>query len=397
MAAADVSLKLDTKDRLLFAHSPMRALVFALVSLGFTAICWFAIRDSDPIRYGFTAFSLLFVAAGVAGTFWRMELDVDLLRRRVRQVRGMWPNPLTTSRSLDEADGVWLTMEYRSSGSQGNRRKVPWWFVSLRFPDEKKGTALFATRREVEGYQQWEDYARRLELPAVDATDQEAERRDWASLDESMAERSNNGATTAPVPVQPVGSAAEFRTANGRRELVLPPLGFSGGLVVLVLFGGAFTAMGAGPLLASLGFIDMRVQGSEAALLLIPPIFLLMGGGIIWLGIKGSFSSTVLGVTAGALYMEQVTFGRRSGREEIRLDEVESIEVSGDVRSRRRRASFVRIGGVSVGRKAHRERDCEIVLRSDRKILRFGSFLSDPEQEWLADVCRFAAHYGRLP
>lgn len=399
MAAADVNLKLDTPDRIWFAHSPFRALVFTAISVGFMLLCWFAIRDEPAARYGFTAFSALFVLAGVLGMFWRMELDIDLVRRRVRQVRGMWPHPNSIIRRLGDADGIWLLKEYRSSGSNG-RSKVPWWCVSLKFPDEKNGTRIFATRSEVEGFEKWERYAQRLQLPAVDATNGEPRRKDWQALDDKVAgrQRKMGGAyAPMPIPVQPAGSRARFVTREGRREIVLPPVGFSGGLVLLVLFGGAFVALGGGAVLASLGLIDVRIQGSETAILIVPPVFVLAGFGVIWVGVKGSFGSLILGVDGQELYTEVVTFGRRSGREAVALAEVESVSVSGDVRSRRRQGGYISIGGVSAGNDRYRTRDGEVVVRSDRKIIRFGGALCDAEKVWLANVCRFAAHHHTVP
>ena len=93
MASADVSLRLDEANRIWFAHSPYKALLFALISFGFTATCYYAIQDEPTIRWLFVAFSLLFVLAGIAGVFWRVEVDIDLVGRRIRILRGMWPSP----------------------------------------------------------------------------------------------------------------------------------------------------------------------------------------------------------------------------------------------------------------------------------------------------------------
>lgn len=398
MASADVVLKQDQGNRLFFAYSPMRALAFAVVSLGLTWVCWNFIEDEPIVRYGATAFTLLFVLAGVGGFFWRMELDIDLGRRRVRTRRGMWPSPKTRERGLDEADGIWLDMEYRSQGSKRNRRKVPWWFVSLKFPDEKKGTRLFATRGEVEGYRKWEYYAERLKLDAVDATAEQPQRQSWQELDDKLTAQSRES-TETPVSTStpPADSKVEVFYDGGRKEIRLPPPGFNVGLVFLSLFGGAFAALGGGGLFASLGLIDVPVQGSPWAVRIVPPVFLLIGLGIVWLGIKGSYSALVIGVERGALFVEQLAFGRRSARRSVPLAEIESVSVAGDVRSRRRTGGYVKIGGVALGGRRFRERDSEVVVRSDRRILRFGSALSDPEKAWLADACRYATVRGQLP
>ncbi|MDH3418167.1 MAG: hypothetical protein OEM78_01740 [Gammaproteobacteria bacterium] len=396
MAAAAVKLRLEEPSRILFAHSPLGAFVFTLIALGFTWGCWrFVPAEEGIVRWIFVGFCLLFVLAGVFGIFWRYELDIDLGRRRIRIRRGFWPSPQTSDHGLDEADGVWLTMDYRSSGSK-SKRKVPWWFVSLKFPGEKKGTRIFVTRNETEGFAKWEHYAERLRLDAVDATGDEPQRRSWEALDEKLvsSEREDRP-VRAPTP--PAGTVIRTRSNRGWKEVLLPAPGFNGGLVFLVLFGGAFTALGITALLAVLGVIDMQVQGSEVAMAIVPPVFVLVGLGVIWLGIIDSYKETIIGVVSGELFIERLAFGRRSGRRAIPLADIESVSVAGDVRSRHRTGVNVDIGGVRLGKKKYRDREDEIVVRADQKILRFGSSLPEEDRTWLADACHYAVVEGRFP
>ena len=396
MASADVRPKIEEPSRILFAHSPWSGVVFTLIGLAFTWVCWrFIPAEEGVVRWLCVGFCLLFVAAGVFGTFWRHELDIDLGRRRVSIRRGFWPAPKTRIRNLDELDGLWLTIEYRSSGSK-KKRKVPWWFVSLKFPGEKKGTRIYVTRNETEGYAKWEHYAERLRVDAVDATGDEPQRKSWEALDEKLASPAGEDhPVRAPAP--PAGTVIKARSNRGWKEVLLPAPGFSGGLVFLVMFGGAFAMLGLTGLLAVLGLIDMEVQGSRAAVMIVPPVFVLAGLGIVWLGVVGSFSETIIGAANGELFMERFAFGRRSGRRAIPLAEIESVSVAGDVRSRNRTGVSVDVGGMRLGRKRYREREDEIVVRSDEKILRFGSSLPEHDREWLADACHYAAAEGRLP
>lgn len=397
MTSADVSLKSDRPSRLRFAHSPLKAAAFTLISLGFAVACWYLIRDEQVARMLFTGFALLFVFAGVFGIFWRMEMDIDLVNRRVRIRRGMWPAPKTRIRSLDDADGVWLTMEYRSSGSK-SKRKVPWWFVSLKFPEERRGTRIFAARTELEGYRKLEHYARRLQLDAVDGTAEQLRRRSWQQLDEKVGSQkieADSARVASPEP--PPDSNIELISNHGRKEILLPAAGFNGGLVLLALFGGVFIVLGAGVLLAAAGAVDVQVEGSKVALMTVPPVFILAGAGIIWLGIRGSYSATVVGVSNGALFVDHLAFGKRSGRRSIPLADIESIGIGGDVRSRHRVGFRSQIGAVGIGGGRYRERQSEVVVRSDQQILRVGSRLTDAERAWLADACRHAAVEGRLP
>jgi hypothetical protein len=399
MSSADVNLKIDQPDRMRFAHSPPRALVFAVIAGGFAWLCWHYVSDAPVARYALTGFALLFVIVGVLGFFWRLELDIDLVNRSVRMRRGFWPAAKIRQRRLDEADGVYLRMEYRSSGSKNNRRKVPWWFVSLKFPDEKKGTRIHATASEVVGYQQWERFAKRLQLDAVDATEKGSEtRKSWDDLDENLVEQSARG-LEAPRrdPNPPPDSGLELIFNRGRKEILIAPLGFNKGLVFLFLFGGIFTALGTFVLLSVLGVIDVPVSGSKAALYIIPPVFILVGIGIVWLGVKGSYSATIIGVANGSLFSENLAFGKRSGRQAIPLANIESVEVAGDVSSKSLRGARVKIGGVPIGHRNYRNRKDEIVVRGDSTILRFGQSLGDTARVWLARACRYAAVNGQLP
>lgn len=396
MANADVTLRVDEPSRLVFAHAPASAAWFTLISIGFTWACWrFIPAEEGFVRWVFVGFCLLFVIAGVFGIFWRHELDIDLDSRRVRVRRGFWPAPKLSNRGLDEADGLWLTMDYRSSGSK-SKRKVPWWFVRLKFAGEKKGTRLFVTRDETQGYAKWEHYAERLRLDAVDATGDAPQRKSWEALDEKLVSPGREDRHVS-VPTPPSGTVIKTRSNRGWKEVLLPAPGFNRGLVFLVLFGGAFAALGTAVLLAVLGIIDMEVQGSEAAMAIVPPVFVLVGLGVIWLGVVGSYKETIVGVASGELFIEGLAFGKRSGRRAIPLADIESVSVAGDVRSRHRTGVNVKIGGMRLGNRKYREREDEIVVRADQKILRFGSSLPEADRVWLADACHYAVVEGRLP
>ncbi len=396
MASADVRLKTDQPQRIHFAHSPVSALVFTLVSAGFTYACWRFITDAPGVRWGFAAFSLLFVVAGIFGIFWRLELDVDLTRRRVRRTRGFWPTPRTSQQPLDGIDGVWLTTEYRSSGSK-SKRKVPWWFVRLKLPGDKKGTAIYASADETKGYEKWEHYAKRLKIDAVDATRDRPHRRSWEQLDDNIATGVESRFDVRCPSTPPAGSTIELGSHGGSKEALLPALGFNKGLVFLALFGSVFVAMGSLVVLGSFGIIDVDVQGSRVALAVVPPVFVLMGLGVIWLGIWGSYTATALGAGNGELYTVNVVFGRRSRRRAVHIDEIEAVGVAGDVRSRHRQGGFIEVGGMRFGKRKYRERENEVVVRSDARILRFGRSVTDTDRAWLADACRYAAVHGHMP
>lgn len=396
VASSDVNLKTDEPNRIWFAHSPFKALIFTLVGAGFAWFSWRFISEEELVRIFFLGFSLLFVVVGMLGVFWRMEVDIDLVGRRVRFRKGLWPAPETSYRLLDEAEVV-LTMKYRPSGSKSKSR-VPWWFVSLKFSGESKGTRIFASANELDGYRKWEYYAKRLKLDAVDATTEDPQKSAWRNLDENLSARSSE---VRPVPrrnpAPPAGSAIELLFNRGRREILLPATGFGLGLVFMLVFGGIFAAMGSAVLLAKAGIIHTAVEGSDAALMIVPPVFILVGLGIMWLGIQGSYSATVIGVENGELFVEYLAFGKRSGRKAIAIAEIESVSLAGDVSSRGRTGGNLSVGGVAIGRRKYRERENAVVVRSDGEILRFGSCLPQADRAWLADACHYAAVKGQLP
>ena len=195
----------------------------------------------------------------------------------------------------------------------------------------------------------------------------------------------------------PAGSTIQLGSYRGRKEALLPALGLNKGLVFLALFGGVFVAMGSLVLLGSLCIIDVDVQGSRVALAVVPPVFVLAGLGVIWLGIRGSYTATAIGAGNGELYMDNLVFGRRSRRRAVRIDEIEAVGVAGDVRSRHRQGGFIEVGGMLFGKRKYRERENEVVVRSDTRILRFGRSVTDTDRAWLADACRYAAVHGHMP
>ena len=398
MASADAPLRLDKPDRIRFAHSPLSALMFTVISLAFAWLCWNYIQDSQAIRIGFTAFALLFVAVGLLGIFWRLEIDIDLRRRRATIRRGFWPNPKERNRTLDELEGIGLSLKYRSSGTKNSKRKAPWWYITLKFSGDQKGTDVFVSANERAAYERWEYIAKRLQVDAIDNTSESPQRRDWQHLDTSLQSKVQQevDSRTRP-PEQPADSKVTILEQGSQKELLLPRLGFNGGLVFVLLFGSAFAALGAGALLANFGVLDMDVEGGTLAMTIIPPVFILVGLGTMWLGISGSFSSLVVGIENGLLYTEYLGFRMRSGRKSVALAEIESLDIGGDVRSRQRSGRRMTIGGLTLGSNRYRDRENEVVVRSDKQILRFGSSLGEADRAWVADVCRYATARGKFP
>lgn len=89
MASADVRLKVDEPQHIRFAHSPLSALGFTLVSAGFACVCWRFITDTPGMRW-----ALVF-------RFGRSVADADRAwlanACRYAAVHGHMPQPTSVS------------------------------------------------------------------------------------------------------------------------------------------------------------------------------------------------------------------------------------------------------------------------------------------------------------
>jgi hypothetical protein len=399
MRASEVRVKRESHSELYFAHTPLSGAVFAGLGMVFGYIPFHV--DADIFAKGVVGgLGALFVLFGTLGAFWRCQLHLDLVSRSYTRTRGFWPSPKTIRGSLDELNGVIMTLEWhRTKSSRGGRTERPCWKISLDFQGWDRPISVEALGDERKAYERFEHYAKTLRTWAVDRTGEQEKKRTWDTLDVSVTEAARHAqlrtlqqAVPTDASVPPPGSAIRVSGYEGSRTVLLPPLGFSGGLIVLVLFGGVFAGVGGLFMLAKVGLYTELTghtvtvkESSAAAGWVISSLFMVVGLGIATLSIVGSYGREQIQETGGALVTSFLVFGHPLRVRRIQKTDVEEVDLRADITARRRRTRGVRIGNVRVGTAApdRRPRQSEVFFRSDKTIVRVGRHLSDADKRWL--------------
>ncbi len=272
---------------------------------------------------------------------------------------------------LEELAGVVLTRQWRrSSSSNGSSNEHAVWVVSLEFEGWKEPLSLFETSSEKKGYGKLEHLSRRLQIDAVDRTGGEESRRDWNSLDRPASAPSGARAQNESVPALPAGSRIEWTPGEtGSSMAVLPALGFNAGTVLLFLFGLPFAGFGTMALLAVSRTIDVKFEGSESAAWIVGSVFVVVGLGLCAGAVFGSVAREIVRRQAGDLVVSLKAFGREYRTRRVPRTEIEGIEIKPSNQAR--------------------SKSNQLVIRSDRRVIRLGGELTPEEQHWLLSAVTY--------
>ena len=353
MIAPEVNLISEDDREMYFAHRPMAGIVIMLIGIG--VVYFFAFHVEEQVRWIFSAAGALFALAGFAGALWRYELRLDLVARTYSGRKGFLPNPKPLRGSLDELEGVVLS----SRVDRDDKRTTTIWMVGLRFRHWGKPVTIKESTNEPAAYLALEHYAKKLRVPVIDRTGAEERAASWADVDKSLAEQPDHPVSIPPLPH---GSAIEFTPGPGRRSILLPANGISLGAIMLVLFGLPFFSLG-GFFLWSLLFDRARVQGSIAAGFIVSSLFMLVGLYIVLYGIAGMRGRQLIEEEGGDIAFSLLLFRLRVRPRRARKKEVEEV---------------------SIKPVPERNNEKQLVIRSDKLIMRIsGQKLSPKELEWL--------------
>jgi hypothetical protein len=353
MIAPEVNLINEDDREMYFAHRPIAGIVIMLIGMG--VVYFFAFHIKEQVRWMFVAAGSLFALAGFAGALWRYELRLDLVSRNYSGRKGFWPKPKPLRGSLDELEGVVLS----SRVDRDDKRTTTVWMVGLRFRHWDKPVTIKESANEPAAYQALEHYAKKLRVPVIDRTGAEERDASWVDLDKPLAEQPDHPVSIPPLPH---GSAIEFTPGPGRRSILLPADGFSLGAIMLVLFGLPFFSLG-GFFLWSLLFDRARVHGSIAAGLIVSPLFMLVGLYIVLFGIAGVRGRQLIEEEGGDIVFSLMLFNLRVRPRRVLKKEVEEV---------------------SIKPVPGRNNEKQLVIRSDKLIMRIGDQkLSPKELEWL--------------
>ncbi len=386
MRVSEVKLKQESEGELFFAHYPMGGLIFALLGLSFGYFPIYLGADTFT-RWVFGGAGILFAIIGTLGAFWRYDLRLDLVSRVYTRRRGMWPFPKTTLGSLDDLKSVILTQEWsRARSSRGHSTTHPWWKISLEFSGWDKPVGIEALDSELEGHARLEYYAKKLKSWAVDRTGEQEIKRHWEQLDQPLMEETapkslpETGQRVDPRSPPP-GSMIRVQEKGGGLQILLPAAGMSPALVFVAFIGIVFTVFGAFFILVQSGLYK-EITGnnvtfaasSVAAGWLIAWFFVLCGMAILFFALALSYGREHLTEDAGRIIYEYRFSGWVLRSQNYFKNEIEHIDQRRD------------ISPLGIHSPSHGTRAMEILIRSDKGVVRFGKQLDETDRRWLLAV-----------
>jgi hypothetical protein len=260
---------------------------------------------------------------------------------------------------------------YWSTNSSGGSVEYPMWQVSLVFRGWDRSISILATRNEGEAHRQFEHFAKKLGVHAIDRSGPTERVMDAASLDRPVAAERDPAAPGVDPSSPPTGSGIDVAGPRGERVILLPRVPFQPAGLFLVLFGAGFGGFALLVLAAALGAVSMKVSGSRLGLGVIASVFTLIGLVIAALPFLAASARQEVREAGDDLVFSTRLLGRRVGAKRIARREIEEIDVRPD-------ALAHQLGGGSV-------RD-EVFVRSDRAIARIGRELTPEGKRWLRDA-----------
>lgn len=385
---ANLGLKVREDEReIVMSSGVLGAIITALFGSAFVYIGAIG-KIPSPGKWIFMGVGGLFAVLGLVGAFYRFHLTLDLFARRYTLRKGFWPNVRATQGSFDDIEHVRLTREVRRSSGK-SQHEYDAWVIYLPFPGDEPVT-LAEYRDEAEAYRRWEALARKLRRPAADFTDAAATRvRNYDELDQPVARRplreSRSGFSSDPGP-PPRESNIQLLDEPLGRTILLPPSGFNIGVAFLVVFGLFFGGFAAFAFFAAIS--GGKVTGSRTPLYIIPPIFMLIGSGIVFVGLMASRMREFAREEGGSLAFGVRFVGREWGVKHLAKNEIEALDIrAARISSARGGGARIRVGGVSMSLPSKSSQPgTEVFVRADRAVVRMGDRLPPAAQQWLCDT-----------
>ena len=285
---------------------------------------------------------------GIHRLLWRRTVTFDGTAFTVgeRGLRGVrhWREPLSAFQGVMR----------RTRHVRTKNRSYTLYIVDLQHRDEDRSINLYTATTDRGFRDAWEDYARRLGLPAIEEGAEGMVRRDAADLDKSVGELIREGKVDI-----------DYQTLSRRAEGLA--VGFEGDVVVLTRTGPVNPWWGSA-LAVAFPLIFVAVAWFAPDL---PPVGRLLIGGM------------------GALFELLIAIGvvrDLTSRERLRIgpDRLRVNRVSGAGESAGRSMAASDIESVTVARDSDRRR--EIAIAGDTGILKFGKGLSGRSLEFVMNT-----------
>lgn len=409
----------ETSSRIVLRHNPRAAFY---VTLGFTAALVAVLKlVPSPMKWLFAAAFGFFVFILVLFTLYRDELQIDLANRQWRRGSGFFWSIEQTRGALDEIPAVVMVLARRDSRDDD----APTWNVSIQAPAWKKEIVLGAYAKEEEGYRALETWSKKLRRDAVDRSGAAEVRTPWDALDSSLRDRAaaaavrgadvdataaldaafgSGAALAAPVrgrpsEAPPAGSRIVVTRENGRKRIVMPPMGWNAGATFVTVFGGAFAGLGTVAALAGAHVIKgVMVNGRildrpDWPMTALGSFFALIGYALIVAMIMGSRAREYVEDARERLLFGNTWLGLSWGEKALAKREIEGVDLSASptastvsrVRERLARERFDDTPEPEPGSVT------DVRIRSDARVVRLGRYLPEADQRWLRDILEVLA------
>ena len=346
---ADLS---DLPQTLDLSPSRAGAVVILVFGAGWSAFSWPLVSQAAGQQHLALLFTLLFpliglamILGGVATLFRRRKVTFlgDGVEVEGRGLRGAesWYEPYTGFRGV----------LHRQEVVRRKNSSTTYQIIELLHEDPARCVLLYVKPTKKVPRERWEDYARRLKLPALEASGADVVARDHKDLDKSLKDLVEEGKVThafdseAPAPS---GLYLE-RQGEDRLRIVITAARYP------LWFLGIFLLAGAGMMVAA-------ITTGEKPLLL-------FGVGLLFAGLPGYMlyrdrrSHRSLELDRRRLKVIDALQSDSRGRKDLALEEIEAIAV----------------------RKADGNLGRELVISSDRGAVHVGGGLSKPALAWLKD------------
>ena len=346
---ADLSTLPQTID---LSPSRAGAIMLILFGAGWTVFTLKLVSEADGAEGVAFAFTLLFPLVGLGMVLGGLA---TLYRRRKATFNGdgveVEGRKLTGSESWYEPYGAYKGVLHRQKVVKRKNRSTTYQIVELLHDDPDKCVPLYVKPTSKVPRAEWEAYAERLKLPALEESSSGLAARDHEDLDKSLKQLVDEGKVAHAFDPQAAVPAGLDVTHEGEDAMTIVITAPRYPLWFLMIF-----------ILAGLGMaIGAFVSDESKAVLL--------GAGLLFAGLPGFM-----------LYRDRTTY------RELRLDRRRLTQTDALGSSRRSRGglSLDEIESITL-RGAQGNLGKELVIASDRGPMHVGGGLSDDALNWLKD------------
>ena len=360
------SIKRWDDQELVFKQPQWVGLLFALIGIGLLVGFYLGKVDSwIPYVIGG-----LFADMGIAIACYVSECRLDLVQRTYYRKKGFFLSPTVKESTFDDLRGLLFKSERRSSssGSGSTRTSSSYtvWCIHLQWHDGDR-ISLGEWRDKLEAHNNLEEFAKKLNLPMIDATSgtevvRSAEEAD-VTFREKAAEQKAAGEDAFDFPEPPADLKIDFSVEGKEIHFLLPRTGLGCASIFLGVFALLWNGIVCTFLVAVLsGNVKNAPHPLFMLLFLVP--FVAVGIGLIFAAFYMARAQTHVLANPDHVTSYGTFLGKDWGIKTVTCAEIEEIGLH----------------------KASESSNESVYIRSDRASIDVGADLRDTDKRWLCDA-----------